>query len=51
MAAFFTDEMRRNAYPLYDQIREAGVLHVPPPFNAWLVLGYAGVKQIRFRRE
>lgn len=46
MSEFFTDEMRRNPYPLYDQLRSAGVLHVPPPFNAWLVLDYAGVKQV-----
>lgn len=46
MAEFFTDEMRRNPYPLYDQIRSAGVMHVPPPFNAWLILDYAGVKQV-----
>lgn len=46
MAEFFSDEMRREPYPVYDQIRNAGVLHVPPPFNAWLVLDYAGVKQV-----
>ncbi|HJT35430.1 MAG TPA: cytochrome P450 [Pirellulales bacterium] len=46
MSEFFSDEMRREPYPIYDQIRGAGVLHVPPPFNAWLVLDYAGVKQV-----
>lgn len=46
MSEFFSDEMRREPYPVYDQIRKAGVLHVPPPFNAWLVLDYAGVKQV-----
>lgn len=46
MAEFFSDEMRRNPYPLYDQIRGAGVMHVPPPFNAWLILDYAGVKHV-----
>jgi hypothetical protein len=33
VAEFFSDEMRRNPYPLYDQIRGAGVMRVPPPFD------------------
>ncbi|HLJ10454.1 MAG TPA: cytochrome P450 [Planctomycetaceae bacterium] len=43
----FSDEMRRNPYALYDQIRaKSPVLHIPPPFNAWLVFNYDGVKQV-----
>jgi cytochrome P450 len=43
----FSGEMRRNPYALYDQIRASSpVLHIPPPFNAWLVFDYDGVKQV-----
>jgi cytochrome P450 len=42
----FSDEMRRNPYPPYDQLRAASpVLHVPPPFDAWLIFDYEGVKR------
>jgi hypothetical protein len=35
MFNFFSDEMRRNPYPVYDQLRAASpVLQVPPPFDA-----------------
>jgi cytochrome P450 len=41
----FSDETRRNPYPLYDQLRASSpLLRVPPPFNAWMILDYAGVK-------
>jgi cytochrome P450 len=41
----FSDENRRNPYPLYAQIRATSpVLHVPPPFDAWLIFDYDGVK-------
>jgi cytochrome P450 len=41
----FSDEMRRNPYPLYDQMRlSSPLLRVPPPFNAWLIFDYEGVK-------
>ena len=46
MMDFFSDEMRRNPYPVYDQMRRASpVFHVPPPFDAWLIFDYEGVKQ------
>jgi cytochrome P450 len=41
----FTDEMRRDPYPVYDVLRRTGpVFKVPPPFDAWLVLDYDGVR-------
>lgn len=41
----FSDDMRRNPFPVFDQIRAASpVLHVPP-FNAWLVFDYEGVRR------
>jgi len=40
---FFSDDMRRNPYPVYDQLRSASpVFHVPPPFDAWLIFDYEG---------
>ena len=43
---FFSDEMRRNPYPVYEQMRSnSPVLHVLPPFNAWLIFDYEGVKR------
>jgi len=44
---FFSDDMRRDPYPIYDRLRGASpVFRVPPPFDAWLVLDYDGVKQV-----
>ncbi|HEV3003177.1 MAG TPA: cytochrome P450 [Pirellulales bacterium] len=44
MTHFFSDDMRRNPYPVYDQLRSASpVFHVPPPFDAWLIFDYEGV--------
>jgi cytochrome P450 len=43
MLNLFSDEMRRNPYPLYARMRrETPVLHIPQ-FNAWLVFDYDGV--------
>ncbi|HVA47566.1 MAG TPA: cytochrome P450 [Pirellulales bacterium] len=44
MSDFFSDEMRRDPYPVYDHLRLASpVFHVPPPFDAWLIFDYEGV--------
>src|SRR5438034_1275124 len=46
MMNFFSDERRRNPYPVYDQMRkDSPVLHVPP-FDAWMILDYEGVKRV-----
>ena len=43
----FAPEVRRNPWPVYDQLRaESPVLHVPPPFNGWMVFDYETVKWI-----
>ena len=43
----FSDEARRDPFALYDRLRETSpVLHVPPPFNGWLVFDYDGVKRV-----
>ncbi len=44
---FFTDDVRRDPFPLYEQARTASpLLHVGPPFDAWLVFDYQTVKQV-----
>lgn len=46
MVDFFSDDMRRNPFSLYDQmLAGSGVFHVPPPFDAWLIFDYDGVKR------
>src|SRR5260370_9568978 len=45
MMNLFSDDVRRNPYPLYDQLRASSpVLRVPPPFDAWMIFDYDGVK-------
>src|SRR5580692_7726249 len=48
----FSDEMRRNPYALYDRLRAGSpLLRVPPPFNAWMIFDYEGVKWALNDRE
>ena len=43
----FSEEVRRNPFPLYDQMRRASpVFHAPPPFDMWMVFDYEGVKRV-----
>lgn len=42
---FFSEEMRRNPYPLYDQMRAISPLLHVPQFNLWMVFDYDGVKR------
>jgi cytochrome P450 len=47
MTNLFSDEMRRNPYAAYDDLRRASpVLRAPAPFHAWLVFDYTGVKRV-----
>ena len=47
MIDLFAPEVRRNPWPVYDLLRvESPVLHVPPPFNGWMVFDYETVKWI-----
>jgi len=46
MLNIFSDEVRRDPYPVYDQMRSRSpVLYVPPPFDGWLIFDYAGAKR------
>ncbi|HXA65360.1 MAG TPA: hypothetical protein VNV82_09415 [Bryobacteraceae bacterium] len=41
----FSDEMRRDPFPAYDQMRsQSPALHVPP-LNLWMIFDYEGVKR------
>ena len=41
----FSDEVRVDPYPVYAHLRAASpVLHVPPPFNGWMLFDYETVK-------
>jgi cytochrome P450 len=43
----FSDELRRDPYPMYQQMRShSPVLHLPPPFDVWMVFDYDGVKRV-----
>lgn len=47
MTSLFSDETRRNPYPLYDQMRKGCPVHyVPPPFDAWMIFDYQNVKWV-----
>lgn len=42
----FSDNNRRDPYPLYARLRNtAPVFKVPPPFNAWFIFDYEGVRR------
>lgn len=42
----FSDEYRRNPYPLYAELRSRSpVYKVPPPFDAWMIFDYDGVRR------
>lgn len=46
MIDVFSDDARRNPYPLYEQLRRnSPVLYVPPPFDGWLIFDYDGAKR------
>src|SRR5262249_21808672 len=46
MMNLFSDEVRRNPFPLFDQLRSTTpVFQLPPPFSFWMILDYDGVKR------
>ena len=43
----FSDDVRRNPYAVYAQMRNhSPVLYVPPPFDGWLVFDYQGARRV-----
>ena len=46
MIDLFSDEVRRNPYPMYEQMRRASpVFHAPPPFDMWMIFDYDGARR------
>ena len=46
MLNIFSDGVRRDPYPLYDQMRShSPLLYVPAPFDGYLIFDYDGVKR------
>ncbi len=45
MMNLFSDEMRRNPYPAYDQMRSASPVFHDPRSGLWMIFDYDGVKQ------
>src|SRR5215212_3779114 len=42
----FSDDIRRNPYPLYAQMRGMSpIFKVPPPFDAWMIFDFETVKR------
>jgi cytochrome P450 len=46
MIDLFSDEMRRNPYPVYDQLRCVSPLFHLAPFDLWMVFDFDGVKRV-----
>ena len=52
MLDFFSDDMRRDPFGAYDQVRVVSpVFRVPPPFDAYLIFDYDGVKRALYDQE
>src|ERR1051325_155285 len=46
MIDIFSDDVRRDPFPMYEAARGTGPgIRVPPPFDAWLLLDYQNVKR------
>jgi cytochrome P450 len=45
MLDLFSDEMRRNPFPVYDQLRAASPFLYVAPFDLWMILDYEGVRR------
>jgi cytochrome P450 len=49
---FFSDEVRRDPYPVYDRMRcDSPVFRAPPPFDAWLIFDFEGVKRALYDHD
>jgi cytochrome P450 len=45
MMDLFSDDMRRNPYPVYDQMREASPVFRLAPYDLWMIFDFEGVKR------
>ena len=42
----FSDDMRRNPYPAYEQMRSGSPVFHLPPFDLWMIFDFEGVKRV-----
>src|SRR5262249_35533603 len=49
--SFFTDDIRRDPYPMYAEMRKASPLFHLAPLDLWMILDYEGVKRALFDHE
>jgi cytochrome P450 len=47
----FSDDVRRNPYPVYDQLRSASPLFQVPGTGPWMIFDYEGVKRVLVDHE
>ena len=45
MMSAFTDDMRRNPYPIYEHLRTASPVLQMPGSDIWMILDYEGVRR------
>ncbi|HVS40334.1 MAG TPA: cytochrome P450 [Gemmataceae bacterium] len=45
MMDLFSDDMRRNPYPAYEEMRAASPVFHLPPFDLWMIFDFEGVKR------
>src|SRR5687768_697601 len=45
MNTLFSDDVRRNPYPMYEQVRRVSPLFREPESGIWMIFDYAGVKR------
>lgn len=47
MMNLFSDDLRRDPYPIYEQFRGTSpVFHAPPPMDMWLIFDYDASKRV-----
>ena len=46
MMDLFSEEICRNPYPTYDQMRSASPVFHLPPFDLWMIFDFEGVKRV-----
>jgi cytochrome P450 len=51
MIDLFSDEMRRNPYSVYDQMRSSSPVFHLPPFDLWMIFDFEGVKRVLMEHD
>src|SRR6266699_2449688 len=51
MMDLFSDDMRRNPYPAFDQMRSSSPVFHLPPYDLWMIFDFEGVKRALFDHD